>query len=60
MIHSKEQYDEVMQQISLLVVKGSENTSIEESLALKSLAEAAQAYEQRVYKIKSPAAIDEQ
>lgn len=54
MIQSKEQYDSVMQQINLLMSKGSENISKEESLTLKLLAEAAQAYEQTVYKIKSP------
>ncbi len=54
MIQSKEQYDSVMQQINLLMGKGSDNISNEELITLKLLAEAAQAYEQKIYNVKSP------
>lgn len=47
-----------MQQINLLMSKGSENITNEESLTLKLLAEAGQAYEQKNYQIKSPVEIN--
>lgn len=54
MIRSKEQYEKVMHQIDLLMAKGSKTITAEEAETIKLLAEAAQQFEQKIYKVKVP------
>lgn len=54
MIRTKEQYEKVMHQIDLLMSKGSSSVTAAEEETIKLLAEAAQQYEQKLYKVKAP------